>query len=186
MPITWILVSFRCSFSQSKIFVLSASKGWWAFPWHGFLFLSKRGLVLFSIFFKQEIYSWKQKCYGFHFVQSCLKVSSFLYISSKREQLSLALKSRKVKSWLANSYLIVFCLSPQMQLAIYFKQLGNRKRSEKAVMVCLLSKAEIALHLAKTQTKYRQLSWSFIIDHSPSSLKHPLPPVFMTSPAFVF
>lgn len=110
----------------------------------------------------------------------------FLYISSKREQLSLALKSRKVKSRLANSYLIVFCLSPQMQLAIYFKQLGNRQRSEKAVMVCLLSKAEIALHLAKTQTNYRQLSWSFIIHHSPSSLKHTLPPVFMTSPAFVF
>lgn len=144
-------------------------------------------LVLFSTFFRQEICSWKQNCYGFHFVGSCSKVSSFLYISSKTEQLSLALKSRRVKSWLTNSYLIVFCLfSPQMQLAIYFKQLGNRQRSEKAVMVCLLSKAEIALHLAKTQTNHRHLSWSFITDLSPSSLKHPLPPVFMTSPAFVF
>jgi len=73
-----------------------------------------------------------------------------------------------------------------MQLAIYCEQLGNRKRSEKAMMVCLLSKAEIVLHLAKTPASHRHLSWSFITDLPPSSLKHPLPPVFMTSPAFVF
>lgn len=54
------------------------------------------------------------------------------------------------------------------------------------MMVCLLSKDEIGLHLAKMQANHRHLSWSFITDLSPSSLKHPLPPVFMTSPAFVF
>lgn len=73
-----------------------------------------------------------------------------------------------------------------MQLAIYLKQLGNRQRFEKALMLCLLSKAEIALHLAKTPANHRHLSCSCSTDFSPSSLRHFLPPVFMTSPAFVF